>query len=165
MIFLLGLVLLASVAFLLRFLIALEAESRRRPTGKVSVHMKTRSLGTVSEIRSGQAEKVRVTSNAARSLGERDMRIVVVVLAMVLCVLPLRAQETASSSNAASAAEVRELRQLVQELKAKVERLEKNEAPQPVPHDTAEVVAPHEALVAETRAGSQATTPEKPKKA
>ena len=95
------------------------------------------------------------------------MRIVVVVLAMALCALPLRAQEAASPSNAASAEEVRELRQLVQELKAKVERLEKNEAPQPVSHDTAEGVVPHEALVAETKAGSQpqAATLEKPKKA
>src|SRR5258706_16355711 len=100
MIFPLGLVLLASVAFLLRFLIALQAESRRRPTGKVSVNMKTRFLGIVSEIRSRQAEKARVTSNAARSLGERDMRIVVAVLAMALGALPLRAQEMASSSNA-----------------------------------------------------------------
>jgi hypothetical protein len=92
---------------------------------------------------------------------------------MVLCAFPLRAQEAASPSNAASAEEVRELRQLVQELKAKVERLEKNEAPQPVPQNASknetggEVGAPHEALVAETKAGSQpqAANLEKPQKA
>src|SRR6267142_1255027 len=103
MIFLLGLVLLASVAFLLRFLMALEAESRRRPTGKVSMHTKRQSLATVSEIHSREPERARPTSNAARTFGERDMRIVVVALAMVLCALPLRAQEVASPSNAASA--------------------------------------------------------------
>src|SRR5712671_6865131 len=171
MIFLLGLVLLASVVFLLRFVTALEVESRRRPTGKASVHMKMQSLATVSEIRSRQPEQARLTSNAARSFGERDMRIVVVVLAMALCALPLRAQEVASPSNAASAEDLRELRQLVQELKAKVERLEKNQTPQPVPKNApnneigTEVVVPHDALVAESRASSQATTPEKPKKA
>jgi len=97
------------------------------------------------------------------------MRIVVAVIAISLCAFPVRAQEAVSPSNAASADEVRELRQLVQELKAKVERLEKNEAPQTAPQNTsndetrAEVVAPHEALLAETNAGSkaQAITPEK----
>jgi hypothetical protein len=101
------------------------------------------------------------------------MRIVVAVIAFVLCAFPLRAQEAASPSNAASADDVRELRQLVQELKAKVERLEKNAAPQGVPQNgsnnetRADVAAPHEALVAETKADSQpqAATPEKPKKA
>jgi outer membrane murein-binding lipoprotein Lpp len=173
MIFLVGLVLLVSVAFLLRFLIALEVESRRRPTGKESVHMKTQSLANVSEIRSRKPEKAGLKSNGARSFGERDMRIVVAVLAMVLGALPLRAQEAAGPSNAASADEVRELRQLVQELKAKVDRLEKNAAPQPAPpissnYDArAEVVVPRESLVPETKAESQtqAATPEKPQKA
>jgi hypothetical protein len=165
MIFLLGLVLLASVAFLLRFLMALEVESRRRPSGKLSAHMKRQSLATASEIRSREREKAGLASDASHSFGERDMRIVVAVLAMVFCALPVRAQEAPSPSTAASADEVRELRQLVQELKAKVERLEKNEAPQPVPQNTAEGVVPHEALVAETKAGSQVATLEKPKKA
>src|ERR1700724_737391 len=107
--------------------------------------MKTQSLATVSKIRSRQPEKARLTANAAQSFGERDMKIVIVIIAMILCSLPLRAQEAVSSSSAASAEEVRELRQLVQELKAKVERLEKNEAPQPVPQNAAVGVPPHEA--------------------
>jgi hypothetical protein len=49
MVFLLGLVLLASVAFLLRFLMALEVEGRQRPTGKVSVHTKMQSLANVNK--------------------------------------------------------------------------------------------------------------------
>ena len=49
MVFLLGLVLLAAVAFLLRFLMALEVENRRRPTGKVRVHMKMQSLANVNK--------------------------------------------------------------------------------------------------------------------
>ena len=101
------------------------------------------------------------------------MRIVVAVIAISLCVFPLRAQETTNQSNAASADEVRELRQLVQELKAKVERLEKNADPHSVPPNTsnydtrAEVVVPPESLVPETKADSQlqATTPEKSQKA
>ena len=102
------------------------------------------------------------------------MRIVVAVIAAALCVFPLHAQETTNQSNAASADEVRELRQLVQELKAKVERLEKNADLQPPPQSTpnkevgADVVASHEALVPEMKAVSQpqaATTPEKPHKA
>src|SRR5882724_3741425 len=116
MIFLLGLVLLISVAFLLRFLVALQAERRRPPTGKASVHMTTQSLATVSEVTSRQPEKAGLPSNATRSCGEqRSMRIVVAVIAISLCVFPLRAQETTNQSNAASADEVRELRQLVQE--------------------------------------------------
>src|SRR5580765_966484 len=169
MIFLVGLVLLVSVAFLLRFLIALEAERRRRPTGKVSVHMTSQSLATAREITSRQPDEAGFPSNATRSRGERNMRIAVAVIAISLCAFPVRAQEAVSPSNAASADEVRELRQLVQELKAKVERLEKNEAPQTAPQNTsndetrAEVVGPHEALLAETNAGSkaQAITPEK----
>ena len=61
------------------------------------------------------------------------MRIVVAVIATSLCIFPLRAQETTNQSNAASEDEVRELRELVQELKAKVERLEKNADLQPIP--------------------------------
>ena len=109
-------------------------------------------------------------STGARSTGNTVMRIVVAVIATALWVFPLRAQET---TNAASADEVRELRQLVQELKAKVERLEKNANPQPIPQSTptneggADVVASHEALVPEMKAVAQpqATTPERPQKA
>ena len=101
------------------------------------------------------------------------MRIVVAVIATSLCIFPLRAQETTNQSNAASADEVRELRELVQELKAKVERLEKNADLQPIPKSTpgkelrADDVVSHEALVPEMKAASQprAATPEKPKKA
>src|SRR2546426_11762394 len=98
------------------------------------------------------------------------MRIVVAAIATALCVFPLRAQETTNQSNAASADEVRELRQLVQELKAKVDRLEKNANPQPIPQSStgnevgADVSVSHEALVPEMKADSQpqAATPEKP---
>jgi hypothetical protein len=101
------------------------------------------------------------------------MRIVLAVIATALCAFPVRAQETTNHANAASADEVRELRQLVQELKAKVERLEKNANPQPSPQSipaneaSPEVVVSHEALVPEMKAVSQpqAATPEKPKKA
>ncbi|HWZ82907.1 MAG TPA: outer membrane beta-barrel protein [Terriglobales bacterium] len=99
------------------------------------------------------------------------MRILAAVVAINLCALPLRAQGTAGESNAASADEMRELRQLVQELKAKVDRLEQNAPRQPATQNTpgelnADPVVPHEALVAETgAASSQATLPEKPKKA
>jgi hypothetical protein len=114
-----------------------------------------------------------IFSSETRSTGERATRIVVAVIATALCVFPLRAQETTNQSNAASADEVRELRQLVQELKAKVERLEKNANLQPIPQSNpaneagADVVVSHEALVPEMKADSppQATTPEKPKKA
>src|SRR2546423_5980304 len=100
------------------------------------------------------------------------MKIVVLVAAIALCALSMRAQEAAASpSNAASAEEVRELRQLVQELKAKVERLEKSEVPRPAPlnasnKENGPEVVPHEALVAEAKAGSQPQDgpPEKPKK-
>src|SRR5207253_1033230 len=78
-----------------------------------------------------------------------------------------------NQSNAGSADEVRELRQLVLKLKAKVERLEKNAAPQPTPQSApanevgAGLALSHEALVPETKADSQpqAATPEKPQKA
>src|SRR5256714_3157153 len=100
------------------------------------------------------------------------MKIVVLVAAIALSALPLCAQEAASPSNAASAEEVRELRQLVHELKAKVDRLEKDEAPRPVLQDASNnenkpEVVPQEALVAETKAGSQRQDgpPGKPKKA
>jgi putative OmpL-like beta-barrel porin-2 len=117
--------------------------------------------------------KTTIFSSETRSTGERATRIVVAVIATALCVFPLRAQETTNQSNAASADEVRELRQLVQELKAKVERLEKNANLQPIPQSNpaneagADVVVSHEALVPEMKADSppQATTPEKPKKA
>ena len=85
----------------------------------------------------------------------------VAVTVTTLCVFPLRAQETTNQSNAASADEVRELRELVQELKAKVERLEKNANPQPTPQSTpanqvgADVVVSHEALVPEMKVVSQ----------
>jgi hypothetical protein len=122
--------------------------------------------------RDDAAHETTLPSRATRSTGERAMRIVVAVIATALCVIPLRAQETTNQSNAASAEEVRELRQLVQELKAKVDRLEKNAAPQPAPNSSnydarAEVVVPRESLVPETAADSQpqATTPEKPEKA
>ena len=95
------------------------------------------------------------------------MRIVVAIVAIVLCALPLRAQEAASPSNAASAEEVRELRELVQELKAKVERLEESKDRQSIPQTAPEIIAPHEALVEETKKRSQpqATPTEKSQKA
>ena len=68
MIFLLGLVLLVSVAFLMHFLVALEAERRRPPTGKVSVHMTTKSLAMVSEVTSRQPQKAGLPSNVTRLL-------------------------------------------------------------------------------------------------
>jgi hypothetical protein len=169
---LLGLIFLVPVAFLLRFLLVLRVESRRRRhAGRVNVQMIMQSSIPIGEVTSCQPEQVDLTSTATRALGERVMRVVVAVIATVLCAFPLRAQETASPSNAASADEVRELRQLVQELKAKVDRLEKNADAQPgtqsVPDNgqRAEVAVPHEAVVAEAGAGSQPAAPEKPKKA
>jgi hypothetical protein len=139
--------------------------------------MKNQSLAAIRAIISRQrdnaADETTLPSSANRSTGERAMRIVVAVIATALYVIPLPAQETVNQSNAASADEVRELRQLVQELKAKVDRLEKNAAPQPAPPTSsnydarAEVVVPRESLVPETKAESQpqAATPEKPQKA
>jgi hypothetical protein len=172
-----GAICVSAVAFLVRFLLALQVEHRRSLAGREVVHMTSRPSDTMGEItgrRQGQAKLVHeFPSNATRSTGERSMRIVVAVIAAALCVVPLRAQETTAQSNAASAEEVRELRQLVQELKAKVDRLEKNGDPQPVLQNTAadreraEVVVPREALLQETSAGSQpqTTTPKKPEKA
>lgn len=168
--FLMGLALLVSVAFLLRFLLALSAESRRTVAEKMSVHMITQPIATVIEIKDRPRQKADVSSNITRIFGERVMRTVAVIIAVALCGFPLHAQDTASQSNAISADEVRELRQLVQELKAKIDRLEKNAESQPVPQSApdrglqAAVAVPREALV-ETNTSPQAATPEKPKKA
>src|SRR6266576_7283975 len=118
------------------------------------------------------ANETTPSSSTTRSTKEGALRLVVAVIATALCVFPLHAQETTNQSNAASADEVRELRQLVEELKAKVERLEKNAAPQPTPQSApanevgAGVVASHEALVPEMKESQlQATAPDKPQKA
>jgi hypothetical protein len=123
---LLGLICVASVAFLLRFLVALRVE-RRRPlersvTVYTTVHPTLKRTQTPSE-----ANKVTVMtprSGANQSVRGRAMRIVVAVLAFGLCSFTLHAQQTTDQSNAASAEEVRELRQLVQQLQAKVATLE-----------------------------------------
>jgi hypothetical protein len=173
---LLGLICVASVAFLLRFLVALRVECRRPRGGSVTVHLTSQPLAAMREITNGQRGKtafvMRFPSSVTRSTGERAMRIVVAVIATALCALPLRAQETANQSNTASAEEVRELRQLVQELQAKVERLEKNTpapaAPQDAPSGAqAAAVAPHDALLQETKteAQPQAAAPAKEGKA
>jgi putative OmpL-like beta-barrel porin-2 len=173
---LLGLICVASVAFLLRFLVALRVECRRPRGGTVTVHMTSQPSAAMREVTSRQRVKtalvMRFPSNATRSTGERAMRIVVAVMATALCALPLRAQETANQSNTASAEEVRELRQLVQELQAKVERLEKNTpapaAPQNAPSGAqAAAVAPHDDLLQETKteAQPQAAAPAKEGKA
>src|SRR5882672_142628 len=170
MIFLLVVVLLVSVAFLLYFLTALKVESQDR-SERMSMHKKTRFFATGSDVAVSKSEMAGLRSDEPRFYGERAVRIVVAVIAIVLCAYPLRAQEAASSSNGVSADEVRELRQLVQELKAKVDRLEQNAPRQPATQNApselkADPVVPDEALVAETgAASSQATTPEKPKKA
>src|SRR5204862_7344621 len=102
-------------------------------------------------------DETTLSSIATRCTRECVMRIVVAVIATALFVFPLHAQETTNQSNAASADEVRELRQLVQELKAKVERLEKNAAPQPTPQSApasevgAGLAVSHEALVPEMK--------------
>ena len=128
---LLGLICVASVAFLLRFLVALRVECRRPRGGTVTVCMTSQPSAAMREAIRRQRGKTALVmtfpSIATRSTGQRAMRIVVAVIAISLCVLPLHAQD-ASSSNPASTDEVRELRTVVQEFQAKVERLEKNAA-------------------------------------
>lgn len=167
---LLGLIGMASVVFLVRFLVALGVERRRSLDRRMTVHMTghASAVGKITGRKRGVVVVMTPQSSKSREIGERAMRIVVTVIAISLCAFPLRAQETANQSNAASAEEVRQLRQLVQELQAKVERLEKNAPPQPetqpAPSAGAAGTAPHEAMLPETKLESQSAIPAKPKK-
>ena len=90
------------------------------------------------------------------------MRIVVAVIAAVLCTTPLRAQENASP---ASTEEVRELRKLVEELQAKVDRLEKNSAPPSEAKPAESTPPPHSSLLEENVAQTQPPASAEPAKA
>ena len=134
---LLGLICAAAICFLLRFLVALQAELRRPARSKLPVSVSPLDPKVFSEMNNNQMSKAAVAEfrrEATRPAGERNMRIVVsVILSLtisILCALPSFAQETGTQSNAASAEEVRDLRVLVQELQAKVARLENSTQPQ-----------------------------------
>jgi hypothetical protein len=148
---LLGLICVAAVAFLLRFLLALRVEHRRLLAGRGMVHVTSQTLMAAREVTGGKPDKVVVmkfSSSATRSVGGRAMRIVVAVIATALCAFPLRAQETTNQSNPASADEVRELRQLVQELSAKVDQLEKAQHPSAASASAPTIVPPAEVATA-----------------